>query len=183
MRGFQPKTYSSPPTHTPTLAVRCDLSLLYPSLFSSAVCSVSRPVDGRLCDGNEPPLAVQSCSVPCQHHCVFSQWSSWGPCIHENCKEPQGKKGKTACSRSEKENNLQLSSLLQKHLWGFFAGFMVQQCVGGSYLKWHHLKVFIEKRSCQVNIKSGFSLGKEKPYMLAYWKPRLESIKSGQYDS
>ncbi|XP_023806239.1 thrombospondin type-1 domain-containing protein 7B isoform X2 [Oryzias latipes] len=54
---------------------------------------VSRPVDGRLCDGNEPPLAVQSCSVPCQHHCVLSQWSSWGPCIHENCKEPQGKKG------------------------------------------------------------------------------------------
>lgn len=103
--GFQSETYylaalAHARPHKLMLTV---CGLLCPSLFSSLVCSVSRPVDGRLCDGNEPPLAVQSCSVPCQHHCVLSQWSSWGPCIHENCKEPQGKKGMTTCTRSEKQ--------------------------------------------------------------------------------
>ncbi|XP_072253400.1 thrombospondin type-1 domain-containing protein 7B [Leuresthes tenuis] len=54
---------------------------------------VSRPVNARLCEGAEPPLAIQNCSVPCQHHCLLSQWSQWSACLHENCKEPQGKKG------------------------------------------------------------------------------------------
>uniref|UniRef100_A0A3P8SWS5 Thrombospondin type 1 domain containing 7B n=1 Tax=Amphiprion percula TaxID=161767 RepID=A0A3P8SWS5_AMPPE len=52
----------------------------------------SRPANARLCDGEEPPLAVQHCSVPCQHHCLLSQWSPWGACLHDNCKEPQGRK-------------------------------------------------------------------------------------------
>ncbi|XP_068186329.1 thrombospondin type-1 domain-containing protein 7B [Antennarius striatus] len=52
---------------------------------------VSRPVNSWLCSG-EPPSAVQHCTIPCQHHCLLSQWSPWGACIHD-CKEPQGKKG------------------------------------------------------------------------------------------
>ncbi|XP_014851900.1 PREDICTED: thrombospondin type-1 domain-containing protein 7B isoform X1 [Poecilia mexicana] len=54
---------------------------------------VSRPVDAWLCDGDDPPLAAQNCSVSCQHQCSLSQWSPWSACLHENCKEPQGKKG------------------------------------------------------------------------------------------
>ncbi|CAJ1071311.1 thrombospondin type-1 domain-containing protein 7B [Xyrichtys novacula] len=54
---------------------------------------VSRPVDARLCAGLEPPLAVQQCFLPCQLPCLLSQWSPWSSCVHDNCKEPQGKKG------------------------------------------------------------------------------------------
>uniref|UniRef100_A0A8C6TPE6 Thrombospondin, type I, domain containing 7Ba n=1 Tax=Neogobius melanostomus TaxID=47308 RepID=A0A8C6TPE6_9GOBI len=54
---------------------------------------VSRPVSARLCAAEKPPSSVQSCSLPCQHHCLLSAWSDWGPCLHDNCKEPQGKKG------------------------------------------------------------------------------------------
>ncbi|KAG8000762.1 Thrombospondin type-1 domain-containing protein 7B [Nibea albiflora] len=54
---------------------------------------MSRPVNVRLCAGEEPPSAIQNCSIPCQHHCLLSQWSSWGACLHDNCKEPQGKRG------------------------------------------------------------------------------------------
>ncbi|XP_034549450.1 thrombospondin type-1 domain-containing protein 7B [Notolabrus celidotus] len=54
---------------------------------------VSRPVDARLCAGEEPPIAVQQCSIPCQLHCLLSQWSPWSACVHDNCREPQGKKG------------------------------------------------------------------------------------------
>uniref|UniRef100_A0A3B4YAH4 Thrombospondin type-1 domain-containing protein 7A n=1 Tax=Seriola lalandi dorsalis TaxID=1841481 RepID=A0A3B4YAH4_SERLL len=52
----------------------------------------SRPVNARLCAGEEPPSAVQNCSIPCQNHCVLSHWSTWGACLHDNCREPQGKK-------------------------------------------------------------------------------------------
>uniref|UniRef100_A0A672YXA7 Thrombospondin, type I, domain containing 7Ba n=1 Tax=Sphaeramia orbicularis TaxID=375764 RepID=A0A672YXA7_9TELE len=57
--------------------------------------NVSRPVDARLCAAaaEPPPSSVRGCSVPCRHHCLLSAWSHWGPCVHENCKEPQGKKG------------------------------------------------------------------------------------------
>uniref|UniRef100_A0A665UXM7 Thrombospondin type-1 domain-containing protein 7A n=1 Tax=Echeneis naucrates TaxID=173247 RepID=A0A665UXM7_ECHNA len=54
---------------------------------------VSRPVNARLCAGEEVPSAVQHCSTPCQNHCQLSQWSAWGPCIYDNCNETQGKKG------------------------------------------------------------------------------------------
>uniref|UniRef100_A0AAQ6I9L7 Thrombospondin type-1 domain-containing protein 7A n=1 Tax=Anabas testudineus TaxID=64144 RepID=A0AAQ6I9L7_ANATE len=55
--------------------------------------ALSLPVNARLCAGEEPPSAVQHCSIPCQQHCLLSEWSAWGPCLHDNCKEPQGKKG------------------------------------------------------------------------------------------
>ncbi|XP_015252845.1 PREDICTED: thrombospondin type-1 domain-containing protein 7B, partial [Cyprinodon variegatus] len=54
---------------------------------------VSRPVNAWLCDGDDPPLAVQNCTIACQHQCLLSQWSPWSACLQENCTEPQGKRG------------------------------------------------------------------------------------------
>ncbi|XP_074550525.1 thrombospondin type-1 domain-containing protein 7B [Halichoeres trimaculatus] len=54
---------------------------------------VSRPVEAKLCAGEDPPSAVQQCSIPCQLPCLLSQWSPWSACVHDDCKEPQGKKG------------------------------------------------------------------------------------------
>ncbi|KAG7464148.1 hypothetical protein MATL_G00184190 [Megalops atlanticus] len=53
---------------------------------------VSRPVSGWLCEG-DAPSAVQPCSVPCPEECQVSDWSAWGPCLHDNCMDPQGRKG------------------------------------------------------------------------------------------
>ncbi|XP_024919574.1 thrombospondin type-1 domain-containing protein 7B [Cynoglossus semilaevis] len=53
----------------------------------------SRPVSSRHCAALEPPLAVQRCSVPCQNQCLLTPWSSWSGCRHDNCEEPQGRKG------------------------------------------------------------------------------------------
>lgn len=85
-------------THKRTLhswmcAVLLELNLSFAVLFFF-VCLVSRPVNARLCEGAEPPSAVQNCSIPCQNHCLLTQWSHWSACLHENCKDPQGKKGK-----------------------------------------------------------------------------------------
>lgn len=41
----------------------------------------------------DPPLAVQNCSVPCKHQCPVSVWSSWSACLYDNCKDAEGKKG------------------------------------------------------------------------------------------
>uniref|UniRef100_A0A8C9U5U9 Thrombospondin type-1 domain-containing protein 7A n=1 Tax=Scleropages formosus TaxID=113540 RepID=A0A8C9U5U9_SCLFO len=54
--------------------------------------ALSRPVSRRLCLGNSP-AAVQPCSIPCPQECLVSLWSPWGPCIHDNCLDPQGKRG------------------------------------------------------------------------------------------
>ncbi|XP_035379499.1 thrombospondin type-1 domain-containing protein 7B isoform X3 [Electrophorus electricus] len=54
--------------------------------------AVSRPVSAHLCDG-VIPLAVRSCSLPCPQPCLLSSWSSWGPCLHDNCMESQERKG------------------------------------------------------------------------------------------
>ncbi|KAM7407697.1 hypothetical protein PAMA_003439 [Pampus argenteus] len=72
-----------------------------PALEEKEACNIigdllpkcPRPVNARLCAGEDPPLAVQHCSIPCQHRCLLSQWSRWGACLPDNCKEPQGKKG------------------------------------------------------------------------------------------
>ncbi|XP_034041977.1 thrombospondin type-1 domain-containing protein 7B [Thalassophryne amazonica] len=53
----------------------------------------SRPVSAQLCAAEQPPSAVQHCTVPCQHHCLLSPWSPWGACLHDNCNESQGRKG------------------------------------------------------------------------------------------
>ncbi|KAI4901076.1 hypothetical protein NFI96_016564 [Prochilodus magdalenae] len=60
-----------------------------------AVERVSRPVSSDLCDGPVPP-AVQFCSLHCPQPCLLSLWSSWGSCLHDNCMESQGRKGKRA---------------------------------------------------------------------------------------
>uniref|UniRef100_A0A672IN85 Thrombospondin, type I, domain containing 7Ba n=1 Tax=Salarias fasciatus TaxID=181472 RepID=A0A672IN85_SALFA len=65
-----------------------------------------------LCDGEEPPSAVQNCSVPCQHQCWLSHWSPWGACLHDNCKEPQGKKGMVELIRHKKDVLWQTDSAL-----------------------------------------------------------------------
>ncbi|KAK1789123.1 hypothetical protein P4O66_015074, partial [Electrophorus voltai] len=54
--------------------------------------AMSRPVSAHLCDG-VMPLAVRSCSLPCPQPCLLSSWSSWGPCLHDNCMESQERKG------------------------------------------------------------------------------------------
>ncbi|XP_062313300.1 thrombospondin type-1 domain-containing protein 7B [Osmerus eperlanus] len=54
---------------------------------------VSKPVSRRLCAGTELPSAVQPCSLPCPETCLFSPWGPWGPCLHDNCLEAQGRKG------------------------------------------------------------------------------------------
>ncbi|MFT7808606.1 thrombospondin type-1 domain-containing protein 7B-like [Arapaima gigas] len=53
---------------------------------------VSRPVNRRLCAGPFPSV-VQHCSIPCPEECLLSQWSTWGPCLHDNCLDPQARKG------------------------------------------------------------------------------------------
>ncbi|XP_066202247.1 thrombospondin type-1 domain-containing protein 7B [Saccopteryx leptura] len=53
---------------------------------------VFRPVEKTLCVG-PAPVASQLCSVPCSTDCIVSSWSAWGLCVHENCHDPQGRKG------------------------------------------------------------------------------------------
>ncbi|XP_069081179.1 thrombospondin type-1 domain-containing protein 7B [Pleurodeles waltl] len=57
-----------------------------------ALKEVFRPVDQKLCAGPVPPTS-QLCSIPCSADCVVSSWSAWGPCMHENCQDPLGRKG------------------------------------------------------------------------------------------
>ncbi|KAG8520059.1 Thrombospondin type-1 domain-containing protein 7B [Galemys pyrenaicus] len=54
--------------------------------------SCPRPVEKTLCMG-PAPLASQLCNIPCSTDCIVSSWSAWGLCIHENCRDPQGRKG------------------------------------------------------------------------------------------
>ncbi|XP_026503553.1 thrombospondin type-1 domain-containing protein 7B [Terrapene carolina triunguis] len=53
---------------------------------------VTRPVDKKLCVG-PAPSASQLCNVPCSSDCLVFSWSAWGPCVHENCQDHQGRKG------------------------------------------------------------------------------------------
>uniref|UniRef100_A0A6I8P9R6 Complement component C9 n=1 Tax=Ornithorhynchus anatinus TaxID=9258 RepID=A0A6I8P9R6_ORNAN len=52
----------------------------------------SRPVERKLCPG-PAPSAIQLCYVPCSVDCMLSTWSTWGSCLPETCRDPQGKKG------------------------------------------------------------------------------------------
>ncbi|OCT61032.1 thrombospondin type-1 domain-containing protein 7B isoform X2 [Xenopus laevis] len=53
---------------------------------------VYRPVDERFCVGPMPPVS-QLCNILCSTDCLLTPWSAWGPCTHENCLDPQGRKG------------------------------------------------------------------------------------------
>ncbi|XP_047666453.1 thrombospondin type-1 domain-containing protein 7B isoform X2 [Tachysurus fulvidraco] len=53
---------------------------------------MSRPVEQNLCY-NAPPSMIQFCSIPCFKPCHLSDWSPWGPCIHDNSVEHPGTKG------------------------------------------------------------------------------------------
>uniref|UniRef100_A0A6J0SKF4 Thrombospondin type-1 domain-containing protein 7B n=1 Tax=Pogona vitticeps TaxID=103695 RepID=A0A6J0SKF4_9SAUR len=53
---------------------------------------VTRPAERKHCLASPPP-ASQLCSIPCPSECLVSSWSSWGPCVLENCQEIQGRKG------------------------------------------------------------------------------------------
>ncbi|XP_051957566.1 thrombospondin type-1 domain-containing protein 7B [Xyrauchen texanus] len=60
---------------------------------------INRPVWRNLCTAPLPSLA-QSCFVPCRKHCPLTPWSPWGPCLHDNCLEPQGRRGFRIRTRS-----------------------------------------------------------------------------------
>uniref|UniRef100_A0A672KE66 Thrombospondin type-1 domain-containing protein 7B-like n=1 Tax=Sinocyclocheilus grahami TaxID=75366 RepID=A0A672KE66_SINGR len=60
---------------------------------------INRPVGRNLCTGPLPLLA-ESCFIPCQKHCPLTPWSPWGPCLHDNCLEPQGRRGFRVRARS-----------------------------------------------------------------------------------
>ncbi|KAG8536947.1 hypothetical protein GDO81_025364, partial [Engystomops pustulosus] len=51
-----------------------------------------RPVEAEFC-AEPPPSTVQLCNIPCPSDCLVSPWTEWGPCIHENCLDPHGRKG------------------------------------------------------------------------------------------
>ncbi|XP_028628963.1 thrombospondin type-1 domain-containing protein 7B [Grammomys surdaster] len=73
-----------------TREVYCAQSL--PATIISRTKEVSRPVESTLCLG-PAPSSSQLCNVPCSTDCIVSSWSAWGPCVYENCHDPQGKKG------------------------------------------------------------------------------------------
>ncbi|XP_032880576.1 thrombospondin type-1 domain-containing protein 7B [Amblyraja radiata] len=53
---------------------------------------VSRPVEHSLC--TEPTqVTSQLCNIACTTECFVSAWTSWSPCMPENCQEPQKSKG------------------------------------------------------------------------------------------
>lgn len=60
--------------------------------FFFPIHAVSRPVEKTLCLG-PAPSASQLCNIPCSTDCIVSSWSAWGLCVHENCHDPQGRKG------------------------------------------------------------------------------------------
>nr|XP_055040560.1 thrombospondin type-1 domain-containing protein 7B isoform X1 [Misgurnus anguillicaudatus]XP_055040561.1 thrombospondin type-1 domain-containing protein 7B isoform X1 [Misgurnus anguillicaudatus]XP_055040562.1 thrombospondin type-1 domain-containing protein 7B isoform X1 [Misgurnus anguillicaudatus]XP_055040563.1 thrombospondin type-1 domain-containing protein 7B isoform X1 [Misgurnus anguillicaudatus] len=66
---------------------------------NTAPSHINRPVRRNLCTGPLPTLA-QSCSIPCQKHCPLTPWSPWGPCLHDNCLEAQGRRGFRVRKRS-----------------------------------------------------------------------------------
>uniref|UniRef100_A0A8C1Y6H1 Thrombospondin, type I, domain containing 7Bb n=1 Tax=Cyprinus carpio TaxID=7962 RepID=A0A8C1Y6H1_CYPCA len=71
-----------------------------PSHSKNSVFShINRPVGRNLCTGSLPLLA-ESCFIPCQKHCPLTPWSPWGPCLHDNCLEPQGRRGFRVRTRS-----------------------------------------------------------------------------------
>uniref|UniRef100_A0A669PYP8 Thrombospondin type-1 domain-containing protein 7A n=1 Tax=Phasianus colchicus TaxID=9054 RepID=A0A669PYP8_PHACC len=53
---------------------------------------VSRPVDGKFCLG-PAPSASQLCDLPCPLECTVSAWLAWGPCLPEDCRDRQGRRG------------------------------------------------------------------------------------------
>ncbi|XP_010328810.3 thrombospondin type-1 domain-containing protein 7B [Saimiri boliviensis] len=73
-----------------TREVYCAQSI--PAVAALRAKEVSRPVERTLCVGPAPSPS-QLCNIPCSTDCIVSSWSAWGLCIHENCHDPQGKKG------------------------------------------------------------------------------------------
>ncbi|XP_064238873.1 thrombospondin type-1 domain-containing protein 7B [Aotus nancymaae] len=73
-----------------TREVYCAQSI--PAAAALRAKEVSRPVERTLCVGPAPSPS-QLCNIPCSTDCIVSSWSAWGLCIHENCHDPQGKKG------------------------------------------------------------------------------------------
>nr|XP_045006889.1 thrombospondin type-1 domain-containing protein 7B isoform X3 [Jaculus jaculus] len=73
-----------------TRKVYCAQSL--PAASTQGAKEVSRPVESTLCLG-PAPSASQLCNVLCSMDCILSSWSAWSPCSHENCQDPQGRKG------------------------------------------------------------------------------------------
>ncbi|KTF84220.1 hypothetical protein cypCar_00007745 [Cyprinus carpio] len=77
---------------SPHMALSHGFCLLRCALGAIWRMAVNRPVGRNLCTGSLPLLA-ESCFIPCQKHCPLTPWSPWGPCLHDNCLEPQGRRG------------------------------------------------------------------------------------------
>ncbi|XP_045874178.1 thrombospondin type-1 domain-containing protein 7B [Meles meles] len=63
-----------------------------PASTAQKAKEVFRPVKKTSCLG-PAPSASQLCNLPCSTDCVVSSWSAWGLCVHESCRDPQGRKG------------------------------------------------------------------------------------------
>lgn len=42
-------------------------------------------VNSEKCNSSEKPPFLGSCSVPCDHPCIVSEWGSWGECRNDTC--------------------------------------------------------------------------------------------------
>ncbi|XP_059826219.1 thrombospondin type-1 domain-containing protein 7B isoform X2 [Hypanus sabinus] len=61
-------------------------------VYNQDLKEVSRPVDHSLCT-DPTPVTSQLCSVACQTECLVSAWSSWTPCMLENCQDTHKNRG------------------------------------------------------------------------------------------
>lgn len=68
-----------------------------------SICTASRPVENKLCQGPIPELS-QLCQIPCPVECEVSVWGAWGPCTFENCEDQAGTKGKGDWFKGTKYN-------------------------------------------------------------------------------
>uniref|UniRef100_A0A672S4D2 Thrombospondin type-1 domain-containing protein 7A n=1 Tax=Sinocyclocheilus grahami TaxID=75366 RepID=A0A672S4D2_SINGR len=85
--------------HHSNTSILCGGGIRTREAYCVRIHDISRPVGRNLCTGPLPPLA-ESCFIPCQKHCPLTPWSPWGPCLHDNCLEPQGRRGFRMRTRS-----------------------------------------------------------------------------------
>ncbi|XP_068101989.1 thrombospondin type-1 domain-containing protein 7B [Hyperolius riggenbachi] len=73
-----------------TRRVFCAQTIMEPTPHGQR--EVYRPVEAEFCEGPPPP-STQLCNIPCAVDCLLYPWTDWGSCVHENCRDPHGRKG------------------------------------------------------------------------------------------